>query len=35
VKKEYQGRGLARELLELPIAKCGQAGNIIDEVDVR
>jgi ribosomal protein S18 acetylase RimI-like enzyme len=34
VRKEYQGRGIARELLELAIEKCRQADNIIDEVDV-
>jgi ribosomal protein S18 acetylase RimI-like enzyme len=34
VKKEYQGRGIARELLELAIEKCRQADNIIDEFDV-
>jgi ribosomal protein S18 acetylase RimI-like enzyme len=34
VKKEYQGRGIARELLELTIEKCRQADNTIDEFDV-
>jgi ribosomal protein S18 acetylase RimI-like enzyme len=33
VKKEYQGRGIARELLELAIERCRQADNMIDEFD--
>ncbi len=34
VKKEFQGRGIARELLELAIEKCRWADNTINEVDV-